>query len=321
MIGKNNLGDYASRLLFHGVEAAGIDVHDYEYINHNNIMFCIPGETTHFVDAGQTMLAFRNETILRERESPIFSLDAHILKEIVWKSVGLPSQRKHKLQQDQQLDDVFLSSLGSIIANEWISTSSSQGPILRLHSPSIHADVQDTNYPERSVPPRPTSSSSSSQFLITYIIRSPPEGLYDILMEEGDEENKKDDSLHHGSDNSSFTSLSQYYYSNSNAESDETITKLNISAIASSNITTDKLLSMLNHLRVTPRAEKQFQSLLKVKCAEFNAMLQIIDFSSSTSSLTFEDQVRLMRNSSLTIAIHGASLVNTMFMPSGGRNK
>ena len=43
-------------------------------------------------DGGQTHLTFRNSTVLRERELPLFSRSAHALKERVWRSLGLPSQ-------------------------------------------------------------------------------------------------------------------------------------------------------------------------------------------------------------------------------------
>lgn len=61
----------------------------------------------------------------------------------------------------------------------------------------------------------------------------------------------------------------------------------------------------------TPKSEKLVVQLLKDICKENDFSFEIADFSHKS----FNEQYEVMRDASVAIGIHGANLVNTMFMP------
>jgi hypothetical protein len=70
-----------------------------------------------------------------------------------------------------------------------------------------------------------------------------------------------------------------------------------------------------HHMRsFDDNVEKILRRMLEKKAYQQNMELNIVSFE---GDLSFEDQVKLLQRSSITIGIHGAALTNTMFMPSG----
>lgn len=63
----------------------------------------------------------------------------------------------------------------------------------------------------------------------------------------------------------------------------------------------------------TPKSEKLIVQLLKDMCEEIDFSFQIVDFGLKS----FKQQYDVMRDASVAVGIHGANLVNTMFMPPG----
>ncbi len=60
-------------------------------------------------------------------------------------------------------------------------------------------------------------------------------------------------------------------------------------------------------------SERQLQDLLRALCTKYNFQFTIVDFGTKS----FEEQVAIMRNTGIMVALHGAGVVNSMFMPTG----
>jgi hypothetical protein len=69
------------------------------------------------------------------------------------------------------------------------------------------------------------------------------------------------------------------------------------------------------HIRaLEPQAEEIVRTLLRAKAVANGYQFKVVDF----NTISFEDAVNCMRNTGITVGLHGAGLVNSMFMPSGG---
>jgi hypothetical protein len=206
-IGDGRIGQWAKDMFKAAVPENTVLTNVFTEIENKNSMVCYSNPVV--VDMGFGLLQFLNTTELKEESPPVFSRDAQVLKERVYRRLRLPSQVTgyYAAKSPADLDDTILDDNSELFLG----------------------------------PP--------GKFLL-YIYR-PAE-------------------------------------------------------------TQDR--SLQKHERIfSERSEKDLREMLQ-KYADENGLEFVV---SNFATIGFEEQARLMRNTAILVALHGAALANTMFMPTG----
>ncbi len=286
---KKQLGEWGHKFMQHSIPENKHVYHLYDSLRkkkHKNKMFLPNPQRDMFcytnpviVDMGWTLLQYVNKTELKYETPPIFNRHAHVMKERVWRRVGL----------SRQIDTILSSKSGSTSSSSSSSSSSNNDkPNMKANSKVTASKVD-------------SSSSSSSG---------------DKNSNNSNNNNKKK-KLNHNSSGNELT-LEELDHTILHASSSYVLKSVPRELVYIQRKKPDDYItnqSHGNHIRIFDDAsEAWIQTLLHDIAKEMNTTLNIVSFD---GNITFSDQVSSMHRGGVFVSIHGANLVNTIFAPSG----